>query len=320
MIKKLFGTMIALTALGAGALAATAVVLGNKRVDEWETLTLDDAGDGDFVTLSDAARMHFVQRGNPSTPLRSAQDVILIHGLMDSAQSWYKNIDILAQQHRVWAIDLIGFGYSSRVTAPTYSLRYFSRSLREFMDAQGIEHASIIGHSLGGAVTLDFARAYPDRVEKLILIAPATYLARLVAPINLAARVPHVPRALMGFTMTSEQARLRAWRNALGDSAHMDPHEATLRVRHARVKGTADALVAMMGSPWVSGLAEELKAIAAPTLILWGDKDRAVPLRHGIRHARALPNAKFVILEGAGHVPHIEYPDVVNRLMLDFLG
>jgi pimeloyl-ACP methyl ester carboxylesterase len=329
MIKKFVGATVALAALGAGALAATAVALGNKRVDAWETLTLDDAGDGAFVTLSDGARMHYVSMGRSAAALPDASsaaglppanDVILIHGLMDSAQSWSQNMDALAARHRVWAIDLIGFGYSSRVTAPTYSLKYYARAVREFMDAQGIARASIAGHSLGGAVTLELARAFPERVSHLILIAPATYLANLVAPVKLAARVPYVPRALMGFALTSERARLRAWRDALGDPRRMNAQEALRRVRPARVKGTADALVAMMGSAWSNGLGEELSRISAPTLILWGDRDRAVPLRHGDRHARALPNAEFVILEGAGHVPHIEYPDVVNRLMVEFLS
>src|SRR5450756_2405370 len=197
MIGKMIKGAIGLAAFGAGALAASALVVGNKRVDAWETLTPEDAGVGDFVTLSDGARMHCVTR-RPSTPRRSAQDaqdVILIHGLMDSALNWSKNIDALAQAHRVWAIDLIGFGFSSRVTAPTYSLKYFARTVREFMDAQGIERANIVGHSLGGAVALELALDEPQRVERLILIAPGTYVVNLPFALNLAARVPYIPRA-----------------------------------------------------------------------------------------------------------------------------
>ncbi len=92
-----------------------------------------------------------------------------------------------------------------------------------------------------------------------------------------------------------------------------------MRLRPGQVKGTVDALVAMAASEWTSDIDEELNAITAPTLIIWGDKDRTVPLWHGDRHARALPNAEYVILEGAGHIPHIEYADEVNRLMQDFL-
>ncbi len=317
--KNLLGLTLG-AAAGIAATTAALVLLGNRRLDKWETLTQDDAGNGDFVSLSDGTRMHFVAR-RPATTLRSAQDdVILIHGLMDSAEQWRKNIDALAQTQRVWAIDLIGFGFSSRVKTPTYSMKMFARSIREFMDAQAIARASIVGHSLGGAVALEFAHDFPERVDKLVLIAPATYLLQFRPELKLARRLPAVPRALIGWTMTNRRARERALRDALGDPAHFDPEELARRLRATRVKGTADALVAMLGSPHGSDLPRDLEKITAPTLILWGARDRAVPLRHGKHHARALPNAQFAIIENAGHIPQFEYPEIVNNLMLEFLN
>ena len=299
--------------LTAGALATSTLVVGNRRVDAWETLTPADAPEGDFVTLADGARMRFIRRGNTGEP------IILIHGLMDSADFWHHNLDALAHHHRVWAIDLIGFGYSSRISQPVYSLQYFARTIREFMDAQGIARAHLIGHSLGGAVTLQFARDYPTRVNKLIVIAPGTFLINSIGMLNWFAQVPFVPRALMGFALTSQQARWRAYRNALGNPTHLNAYDAELRVRPMRVRGTADALVAMATSRWTNNLENELAHISAPTLIVWGDRDRAVPVAHAKKHARALPNAKLVILEGAGHIPHIEFPAMVNPLFNDFL-
>ena len=315
MIKKILGTILGLGALSAGVVAVSLIILGNRRVNEWETLTLEDAVEGDFVTLPDGTRLHYIACGDST----EREPIILIHGLMDSALHWHKNIDALAQHRRVYAIDLPGFGYSSRVDAPIYSLEYFASALRVFMDDRDLARADIIGHSLGGAVTLQFAHDYPERANKLVLIAPGTFLTNQLAPINLAARVPYAPRALMGFAMTSEQARMRSWRRALGDPAHLDPHELSLRVRPQRVQGTADALVAMASSSWANRLEEELDQIAAPTLILWGNKDRAVPVWHANRHVNALPNAELVMLDGAGHIPQTEFPDRVNRLMLDFL-
>ena len=336
MIPKIFKGAIGLAALGAGALTIGAVALGNRRIDRWETLTPNDADDGDFVTLSDGARMHYLARGGQPSAVGGQQPalshalsrvegevegsaVVLIHGLMGSADEWAKNMDALAQERRVWAIDLIGFGFSSRLTEPTYSLKYFARSVCEFLDAQGAARASIVGHSLGGAITLQFAHDYPARVDKLILVDAAAYL-QIPAALNLAARVPCVPRALVGLAMTSPRARTLAWRNAFGSPKHLDARETHALVRAARVQGTADAMVAMMASRRASDLPHGLKKIAAPTLILWGDKDRAVPLRHCKRLARDLPHAELVIVEGAGHVPHIEFPETVNRLMNEFLG
>ena len=314
-MRKIFPIALG-AAAGIAATTAALVLLGNKRADQWETLTQDDAGNGDFVTLADGTRMHYL--ASAISGRRSA--VILIHGLMDSAEQWRKNIDPLAQTHRVWAIDLIGFGFSSRVTTPAYSMKMFARAILEFMDAQGIARASIVGHSLGGAIALEFAHDYPARVDKLVLIAPATYLLQFRPEFKWARRLPAIPRALIGWTMTNRRARERALRDALGDPAHFDPEELARRIRPTHVRGTADALVAMLSSPHGSDLPRDLEQIAAPTLILWGDRDRAVPLRHGRYHTRALPNAQFAIIENAGHIPQFEYPDIVNELLREFLS
>jgi 4,5:9,10-diseco-3-hydroxy-5,9,17-trioxoandrosta-1(10),2-diene-4-oate hydrolase len=295
-----------------GALAITTIALGHRRLDEWETLTPEDAPCGDFAICGDA-RMRYIQRGE-----RGAH-IVLIHGLMDSAEYWQNNIDALAERYRVWAIDLIGFGYSSRITTPVYSLQYFANAVRAFMDTQNIERAHIVGHSLGGAVALQLARTEPARVDKLVLIAPGTFLINYASTLNPVARVPHLPRAMMGFTMTNEQARQRAWSNALGHPKEMNPADREMQVRPLRVKGTADALLAMAQSDWLCDLGDALAQIEMPTLIVWGDRDWVVPVSHAHKHARALPNAELAILKSAGHLPHIEYPHAVNRLMLDFL-
>ncbi len=316
-MKKWAGVAIG-AAVGLFATTAALVVLGNRRVDQWETLTLDDAPEGDFVTLADGTRIHYLARAPASSNHRPSSSVILIHGLMDSAEQWRANIDALAQEHRVFAIDLIGFGFSSRVTTPIYSLALFARSIREFMDAQGIARASLVGHSLGGAVALRFAHAYPERVEKLVLIAPATYLLPLRPAVKLARYAPFIPRALIGWVILNRRARERALRNALGDPARFDATEVAHRLRPLRVRGTANALVAMLASPRDSRV-PPLEQITAPTLVLCGTRDLAVPLQHAERHVRALPNARLVVIENAGHLPHYEYPDQVNRLLVDFL-
>lgn len=302
---------------GVLASAAALVVLGNRRVDRWETLTLDDADTGNFVTLADGTRLHYLTRA-PSSVLRPSSSVILIHGLMDSAEQWRANLDALAQEHHVWAIDLIGFGFSSRVTTPTYSLAMFARSIREFMDVQGIARASLVGHSLGGAIALRFAHDYPGRIEKLVLIAPATFLLPLRPESKIAKHLPFVPRALIGWVMLNRRARERALREALGDPTQYDTIEIARRIRPLHVRGTADALVAMLASPREDDV--PLECIVAPTLIVWGTRDRAVPRYHIEKHAHVLPNAKLVIIENAGHLPHFEYPDRVNQLLADFLA
>lgn len=301
----------ATVALGASALAAGWIWRRN-RIQEWETLSCEDCDEGGFVTLEDGARMHYTVQGTVG------DDVILIHGLMSTTNEWVKNVGALAASHRVWAVDLIGFGYSSRVTEPTYSLRYLAHSINEFMESQGIERAHIVGHSLGGAIALQFAHDYPTRVNRLVLLAPAAYIFSWLKPVRYAARVPFLPRRVGAWLLTNPHVHRVAYRNALGDPRRMDSQMLDARIRATRVKGTLDALLAMCSSREACELPEGLPELHAPALVIWGDRDNALPTSHGYRLVRDLPNAKLVILEGAGHLPNSEFPDRINRLMLDF--
>lgn len=304
---------LAIAALGTSALAINFARTGRKRLREWESLTCADAEEGGFVTLSDGAQLHYIARGEAGEP------IILIHGLMSTAYEWSKNIDALAQSHRVFAIDLLGFGFSSRVTKPCYSLKYYAQSVSEFMDAQGLSHASIVGHSLGGAVALQFAHDYPARTGRLALMAPAIYLLKYLKPVRYAARLPYLPRTVMSLMVCNPRVHRTALRNALGDPTRLDENTLAIRVRATRVRGTLDALLAMSSSPHVADLPDRLGDIAAPSLLIWGDQDLAVPLRHARRLVRELPKAELVVLEGAGHLPNEEIPEQVNRLIVEFL-
>ncbi len=312
MIRNIFQAAKAVAAPGSDA-----VPLNHEILGEWESLSLEDAGIGDFVTLPNGAQMHYVVRG-PVADAPNARDVILIHGIMDSAYNWHKNIDVIAQTHRVWAIDLIGFGFSSRLNERVYTFKNFARWVRDFMNAVEIQRASLVGHSLGGATALQFAHDFPQRVAELILLAPAAYW-WFPAPLRFAARVPFFPRAIVHFAMKSRRAHSAAWRTAIGDPSQLDVIEVARRSRHLRVQGTMDALIAVVGSPRDTDLPRGLKNITTPALILWGEKDMVLPKAHGERLARDLSNARLKIIKEVGHIPNEESPQIVNQAILDFL-
>ncbi len=308
-----------------GALCASALrtdwrYFRRAGLREWETLTQEDAEEGDFVTLSDGARMHFVARGERNAHREGGDPLVLIHGLMGSTHEWSGNLGPLADGRRVYAVDLIGFGFSSRVTEPRYSLRYFARSVCEFMDAQGLARVNLVGHSLGGAIALQFAHDYPARVNRLVLIAPAAYILHYLRPVRYATRVPFLPRAVASALLCNPRVHLSAYRNALGDPARLDQEMLARRQRASRVQGTRDALLAMSASPHASDVPQALREIKTPALILWGEQDLVLALRHGKRLARELPNANLVIIKSAGHLPHVEFPGEVNQRVLDFVS
>ncbi len=312
MIRNIFQAARTMAAPGSEAIPLNHEILG-----EWESLSLQDAGIGDFVTLPDGAQMHYVTRG-PYTAGPNARDLILIHGLMDSTYNWKKNIDAFAQTHRVWAIDLIGFGFSSRLTERVYTFKNFARWVHDFMNALEIQRASVVGHSLGGAITLQLAHDFPQRLDRLILLAPAAYW-WFPAPLRLAARIPFLPRAIVQFAMSSRHAHAAAWRMAIGDPSQLDVVEVARRARHLHVQGTMDALIALVGSPSDSDLPRGLKNISAPALVLWGENDLVLPRAHGERLVRDLPNAQLKIIDEVGHIPNEEAPQIINQTILDFL-
>ena len=311
MIRTIFHAAKAMTMPGFDTIPLNHEILG-----DWESLTLDDAGIGDFVTLPNGAQMHYITLG-PLTPVDQVRDLVLIHGMMDSAYNWKINMRALAQKQRVWALDLPGFGFSSRLTDRVYTFKNFARWVRDFMIAAEIQRPNIVGHSMGGAITLQFANDYPQRVDKIILLNPAAYW-WIPTSVRWAARIPWLPRALAGIAINSKRLHSTIWRMAVGASP-FDATEVARRSRHLRVKGTLDALIALAASPRETDLPRALNRIAARALVIWGEQDLVLPKEHGERLVKELPNARLLMIPQVGHIPNQESPQIVNEAILNFL-
>ncbi|MBI4671103.1 MAG: alpha/beta hydrolase [Chloroflexi bacterium] len=299
-------------ALGAAAGIWAALHYGNRFLDQFEDTPHDENASGKFFTTSAGWRIHYTVQGEGSP-------VVLIHGFMDSLQTWRRNAHVLAQTHRVYAIDVLGFGSSDRVRAPIYTLKQQARLLHEFFTAQKIEHAAVIGHSMGGALALQFAYDFPELVHKLVLIAPATYL-YAAFPRNGLRRIPRrVSRGVFGLYHKLYGDRTNPLRLAYGDAARITPDAVQIRNQMMHVRGTHDALISMSKSKRESDVPHRLQQVNAPTLLVWGKRDRVVPGWHAERHYHELPNARLAWIETAGHLPHEEEPDSVNELLKEFL-
>lgn len=299
--------------LGLGALSLAALAWGNRRVREWETLTTDDAPDGEYVTLADGTRVHYTVTGRAA-----CEAVIMIHGWRDSAYTWRKNIPALANHFRVYALDLPGFGYSTHYGEAIYSVPQFARWVALFMDALRISRAHLVGNSLGGATALQFAYDFPERVNKLVLEDAWAYpfLEEVAWFIRWLPRF--IPRGLVGLAATNRWAHQIFARNAFDDPSRVDPRGVDIAIRTSRVRGSIEALIAMAELPLAHDVWRQFDRCANETLIIWGERDLTFPLSHGERLVRELKNARLAVLPKAGHVPHAEYPEPVNKLLLDF--
>jgi pimeloyl-ACP methyl ester carboxylesterase len=251
--------------------------------------------------------------------------VICLHGLGSNKSSFFETIAALTPDHTVHAIDLPGFGSSSKPARAAYSAPYFARAVIGYMDAMGIERAHLVGNSMGGRIAIELALTEPDRADTLSLLAPVLAfrrrrelvpLVRLIRP-ELAA-IPHpVWAARVRNQFWSLFARPERLDPAAADIA-ADEFCRTYRSRSARIAFFAAARNIYLDAPdGESGLWTRLTRLRTPALFIWGDRDRLVPAAFSRHVAAALPGARQVVLTECGHVPQVELPERANGLIRD---
>lgn len=255
------------------------------------------------------------------------EHVILLHGLGGNKTSFFESVAALSPDYKVHAIDLPGFGSSSKPTRAPYDAPYFARTVLRFMDTLAIDRAHVVGNSMGGRIALEMGFSAAGRVRTLSLLSPAmawrrnrelTPLVRLLRP-ELAA-IPHPMRAA--------EVRKRFWA-MFAEPEQLDPSVADIAVdeflrsyrsRNARIAFYASARNIYLDEPYgTKGFWTRLADLPQPALFVWGDQDRLIPARFSKHVAEALPGAQQVILENCGHVPQVELPERTNELISEFI-
>ncbi|MFD3656391.1 alpha/beta fold hydrolase [Streptomyces sp. NPDC058620] len=252
--------------------------------------------------------------------------ILLIHGIGDSSATWANLIPELARNHTVIAPDLLGHGASAKPRAD-YSVAGYANGMRDLLGVLGIERATLVGHSLGGGVAMQFAYQFPERTDRLILVsaggvgAEVTPVLRAVslpgADLMLSAlRLPGM-RAQVGlFTrlmklldtdLGQDAAELVDLVDALPDATSRSAFISTLRA----VVDWRGQVVTMLDRCY---LAEGM-----PTLLLWGSRDSIVPVDHAYSAHAAMPGSRLEIFEGAGHFPFHSDPARFLALVEDFM-
>jgi pimeloyl-ACP methyl ester carboxylesterase len=241
----------------------------------------------------------------------SGPALLLIHGIGDSSDTWSELIPILAQTHTVVAPDLLGHGRSDKPRAD-YSVAGYANGMRDLLSILGIDRATVIGHSLGGGVAMQFAYQYPERCERLVLLATGGVcsevhpLLRLAAWPNADFFLPLLQMRHVSRIGTRVFRLLQALDSDLGRDA-----DDLLRVFDALPDTTARrAFVRTLRSviDWrgqaITMLDRCYLAVGMPTLLVWGARDAVIPLSHGQIANRAMPESRLVVFEKSGHFPH----------------
>ena len=266
-------------------------------------------------------QLHAVEEGHPNR-----QVALLIHGWSSSWYAMSPLLGLLSQRFRAIAVDLPGYGASpplpERVTIPAYA-----DILADFIEKVSDGPVVLVGHSMGGMISLALALRHPVLVERMVLIGPtisgrlSQYINVVVSPITLLERfglgsliVSTVERTMMGITDRIMRPISYAERSGITREDHMRLQADVRRPGQGRVR--AECFFAMREND----LRGQLSKVQAPALVLWGAEDNTVPLRDAGVVADEWPQADLRIIPKAGHWPHFETPDITRRQVAAFLG
>src|SRR5215216_4548049 len=252
--------------------------------------------------------------------------VVLIHGMVNSSKHWERVALRLADRYTVVAPDLLGHGDSASVRGD-YSLGAHACSIRDLITTIGIDRATIVGHSLGGGIAMQFFYQFPQRVDRLALISTGG-LGPEVSPML---RGAALPGASLGIWLVANR-RVREALDRAGER---------MRVRGRRkgiyLQAIARAMRPLQEAAARRAFLQTLRSVIdvrgqhvsardrlyllgeLPTLIVWGERDNTIPIEHGLAAREQIPNSRFVTLPKAAHFPNLEDPEGLADALLDWL-
>jgi pimeloyl-ACP methyl ester carboxylesterase len=273
----------------------------------------------DQFTSVKGINTRFWQAGEQGTP------VLLLHGIACSVLEWESNIAALALHHRVFAVDLLGFGLTDKPASEDYRIPRLGQFALDFLTALNIPRAHLAGNSLGGSIALECARIAPERVASLLLVDPAGIDRRGTLLEFRLATLPGLGELL---TRPNRLGTRMLWHKAVAHPANIVTDElVATKVELARMPGAHAAFLKTLRSfadiigfrpEHVNALHAALPHIATPTLVVWGREDQFITVRHAEVLRRLMPNVEVQIWEDCGHAPQIEYPDKFNTAALNF--
>src|SRR5271156_1653511 len=252
--------------------------------------------------------------------------LLLIHGMAGSSATWQGIIPQLSKKYRVIAPDLLGHGKSAKPRGD-YSLGAFAVWLRDLLDELGVHRATVIGQSLGGGIAMQFAYQHRDYCERLVLIGSGG-LGPDLSPLL---RILSAPGAELVLPVVAPQPvlnlgnRLGSWLTSAGIQSpragqmwHAYSSLSDAQSRQAFLR-TLRSVVDYRGQS-VSALNKLHLTAGLPTVLIWGDHDRIIPVAHAYAAHDALEGSRLEVLEGIGHFPHVEAPAAVADILENFIA
>ncbi|HSK73416.1 MAG TPA: alpha/beta hydrolase [Pyrinomonadaceae bacterium] len=264
----------------------------------------------------DGMTVHYQEFGDAANPT-----LILIHGYTSSTYVWRKAAPRFAEAgFHVVAVDLLGFGFSEKPAWFDYSIASQARVLVRLMNVLGIGRATLVGSSFGGAVASTVALDYKERVEKLVLIGSVCNDDVKNQPILKLAAIPLVGEVITPFLTDSKAFMRHRMKNTLApENHHLITDERIENIIRPLKAADAHHAILQTARSWEACRIEtDAQFIEQPTLLVWGDKDRVIPMQNGERLHNSILNSRFVVFKNCGHIPQEENPGLFVDLVAEF--
>lgn len=251
----------------------------------------------------------YVHQGSGGIP------ILLLHGFDSSVLEFRRLLPLLASKNETWAVDLLGFGFTDRIAEIPFSPTAIKTHLYYFWKTLIQKPVILVGASMGGAAAIDFTLAYPEVVEKLVLIDSAGMAAG-----STMSKYMFPP---LGYLAT-EFLRHPRIRNSISRAAYKNKSLASVDAQlcaamHLQMLSWNKALIAFTKSGGYSSFKQKLTQIKQPTLILWGNEDRILGTADAPKFKQAIAQSQLIWIEDCGHVPHLEQPQTTAQHILKFM-
>jgi pimeloyl-ACP methyl ester carboxylesterase len=252
--------------------------------------------------------------------------LVLLHGIAGSSDTWNDVIEELAERYTVVAPDLLGHGESAKPRGD-YSLGAYASGIRDLLTALGHDRGTIVGHSLGGGVAMQMAYQFPERCERLVLVSSGG-LGREVHFLLRAASLPGsewVLPVLAASRIIRTGASVGALLGRVGMRAGPDLEEMWRSFASLGDRGAREAFVHSLrgvidpGGQRVNASDRLYLAQRMPMMLIWGERDRIIPVEHGRAAHEMIPGSRFEAFPNAGHFPHRDEPRRFVKTLVDFI-